>query len=140
MYVAFKKSSSTMYEKIISYVTKSKYVHCELVTEKYMNRFLGYSSEPFVGVRGKWIAYTDDWDFIPIPSKYEICMEFVFDKTMHCKYDYLGILGFVFKNKDDPARYFCSEWVATVLRLENPSKMSPGDLYKILKDRYYESD
>lgn len=139
MYIAFKKTKSTVYEKLISFFTKSEYVHCEFVTEKLMNRFLGYSCDPKDGVRGKWISFTDkDWDFIQIPRKYELYMEFMFDHTIGTKYDYLGVLGFVFKNRDDPKRYFCSEWIATILEIDEPSKISPGKLYNILKDKKYE--
>ena len=44
-----------------------------------------------------------------------------------------GDLLDVFGNPDNPKRYFCSEWCATVLGLNNPSKISPGWLYKYLK-------
>jgi hypothetical protein len=56
------------------------------------------------------------------------------EKTEGKKYDYLGALGFVFGNNENPNRWFCSEWCATVLGLENPSKLSPGDLYQKIKN------
>lgn len=141
MFIAFSKKCDTLLEKLIKIVTHSEFTHCEFVTEKLMNRFLGYSSFPFEGVRGKWISFKEEeWEFIKIPDYVEFDLEFVFEETINCKYDYLGVLGFIFGNKDDKKRYFCSEWIATVLDLKNPEKLSPGELYTIVKERYKDYD
>lgn len=132
MYIAFNKSNKTLMDKMIRFFTKSEYVHCELVTVKRSDKFYGYSAYPGEGVRAKWISYDpNEWEFIKIPS---VDVKNFLQKTEGKKYDYLGALGFVFGNNDNPNRWFCSEWCATVLGLENPSKLSPGDLYRKIKD------
>lgn len=132
MYIAFNKSNKTLMDKLIRFFTKSEYVHCELVTVKRTDKFYGYSAYPGEGVRAKWISYDpNEWEFIKIPT---VDVKSFMEKTEGKKYDYLGALGFVFGNNDNPNRWFCSEWCATVLGLENPSKLSPGDLYKKIKD------
>lgn len=132
MYIAFNKSNKTLMDKLIRFFTKSEYVHCELVTVKRSDRFYGYSAYPGEGVRAKWISYDpNEWEFIKIPT---VDVKSFMEKTEGKKYDYLGALGFVFGNNDNPNRWFCSEWCASVLGLENPSKLSPGDLFKKFKD------
>lgn len=132
MYIAFNKSNKTVLDKLIKFFTKSEYVHCELVTVKRVDKFYGYSAYPGEGVRAKWISYDpNEWEFIKIPT---VDVKTFMEKTEGKKYDYLGVLGFVFGNNENPNRWFCSEWCATVLGIENPSKLSPGDLYKKIKD------
>lgn len=131
MFIAFKKKGNSKLDKAISFFTRSEYVHCELVTVKRKDKFFGYSSEPYVGVRGMWVSYNpDEWDFVEIPK-----VEFkeFFDKTIGKKYDYTGVLGFVFlRLSENPNRWFCSEWCATVLGFDKPHRVSPGKLYNAL--------
>lgn len=141
MYIAFYKRCDNILDRLIRYFTKSEYIHCEIVTEKLITRFLGYSAFPFEGVRGKWVSYCEeDWDFVEIPSYVEMDLEFVFDETIDAKYDYLGVLGFVFGNRDNRKKYFCSEWIAMVLDLPEPSKISPAKLYELVKEKYNDND
>lgn len=134
MYIAFYKSNKTILDKLIKFFTKSDIVHCEVVTVKRSEKFYGYSSYPGEGVRAKWIKYNpDEWEFVKVEGNYDV-KEFLY-KTAGKKYDYLGCLGFVFGNADNPNRYFCSEWCATLLGIKNPSKISPGKLYKILTEK-----
>ena len=61
-----------------------------------------------------------------------------FDMVIHVgalkdkKYDYLGSIGIILGCRQDPNRYFCSEWCSEFLGLANPSKITPCELYKIL--------
>lgn len=137
MYIAFQKKSHTFLDKVISFVTRSEYVHCELVSVKTSNSFYGYTSEPFVGVRSKWVKYNqDEWDIIKLPDRY--CnlnnVKIFYNITKGKKYDYLGVLGFVFGNDDDKDRYFCSEWCSEALGLSNTSRITPGKLYEIVSN------
>ena len=136
MYIAFKKCEDDFLEKCIKFFTKSEFVHCELVSCFCNDTFYGYSSYPGEGVRAKYVNYDKDkWEFINLKNlKTQDVKEF-YNKTKGLKYDYLGVLGFVFGNPDNPKRYFCSEWCATVLGLNNPSKISPGWLYKYCKGK-----
>ena len=121
-------------EKCIKYFTKSEFVHCELVSCFCNDTFYGYSAFPGEGVRSKYIKYDPKvWEFINLKDIKTQDVKKFYEKTKGKKYDYLGVLGFVFGNHDNPNRYFCSEWCATVLGLNNPSKISPGWLYKYLK-------
>lgn len=134
MYIAFKKCENNFLEKCIKYFTKSEFVHCELVSCFCNDTFYGYSAFPGEGVRSKYIKYDPKvWEFINLKDIKTQDVKKFYEKTKGKKYDYLGVLGFVFGNHDNPNRYFCSEWCATVLGLNNPSKISPGWLYKYLK-------
>lgn len=134
IYIAFKTKPTDIIEHIISFVTRSKIIHCELVTELYKDRFLGYTSQAGVGVYKHWEHYDPNmWEFIALEERPSKVYEF-FYKTCGKGYDYLGCLGFVFGNRDDPKKYFCSEWCAECLGLENPSSLTPKDLYLYFKD------
>jgi len=139
MYIAFQKNTGSFIDNLISYFTKSKIIHCELVTVKSTkdNKFFGYSSYLGKGVRCGWIDINDNWVILPLNKtqfkdiKAQDIKDF-YAKTEGKKYDYLGCLGFVFGNPDDPKRYFCSEWCAEALGIENPSKISPAKLYDLI--------
>ena len=134
-YKAFEASGSIMSDKAIALWTRGKYSHCELVVDGYM-----YSSSPRDGgVRRKVHAYNlNTWEYIEVDIDVKELYGF-YGHTKDCKYDWLGILGFIFNNRDDPDKYFCSEWVATVLSFSKyrlskiPSKLSPNGLFKELK-------
>ena len=140
LYIAFKKSDNTCIDKLITFFTKSQYVHCEVVTSKTKDSIYGYSSYIKKGVRSKWINIDDRWDVIPLNKtrfknvRAQDIKDF-YTKTEGKKYDYLGCLGFVFGNPDNPNRYFCSEWCAEALGLKNPSKISPAKLREIIENR-----
>lgn len=134
MYIAFQKSNGSLVDRIISCVTKSEIVHCELVSQKFERedtvQFYGYSAYFDEGVRARWFKVPkDQWIFIKLNNVKVKQVKDFFEKTKGKKYDWLGILGFVFGNKDNPNRYFCSEWCAQALNFENPSKWSPAKLY-----------
>jgi hypothetical protein len=141
MYISFQKNTGSFVDNLISYFTKSEIIHCELVTTKSTkdNAFYGYSSYPGEGVRCGWIGIDDNWIILPLNKtkfkdlKAQDVKDF-YEKTKGRKYDWLGCLGFVFGNHDNPKRYFCSEWCATVMGIENPSKISPAKLYEIVKN------
>lgn len=135
MYIVFQKKSHSILDKLISFVTHSPLVHCELVSVKLADTFYGYTSEPFVGVRAKWIKYSDDdWVFVKLPNNIRDLNDIktFYNTTKGKKYDYLGVLGFVFGNRDNKNRYFCSEWCSEALGFKNPSKISPGKLYEMV--------
>lgn len=136
MYIAFKKCENNFLEKCIKYFTKSNYVHCELVSCFCSDTFYGYSAFPGEGVRSKYIKYDPKvWEFINLKDIKTQDVKKFYEKTKGKKYDYLGVLGFVFGNPDNPNRYFCSEWCAKALGFNNPSRISPGWLYKYFKGK-----
>lgn len=134
IYLAFKTKPTTFLERIVAFFTHSDIVHCELVTELYKDRFIGYTSRAGKGVYKHFDYYDKDlWEFIELDERPSTVYEF-FYKTNGRGYDYLGCLGIVLGTPDDPKRYFCSEWCAECLGLENPSSLSPSDLYYYFKN------
>lgn len=128
-YIAFKKKTGGFFETLVSFFTKSPYVHCELVSVKDDKTFFGYTSDPSEGgVTARRKSYNqDDWEFRKVNITAAKIKEF-YEPRANRKYDWLGCLGIVFGNPDNPKRYFCSEFCAECLGLENPSKFSPGSL------------
>lgn len=135
MYIAFYKKHKTFYEKLVRLFTKSKYVHCELVTIKLNKKFYGYTSMPGEGVVCGWKEYNEnDWDFVKINFGLNDIKDF-FDKTDGKGYDYLGAIGIVLGTPQNPDKYFCSEWCAEFLGIEKPWTVTPGKLYDMYKDK-----
>lgn len=143
--LAFKKvnNKSSLFNKLISKYTKSKYYHTELVLN---NNWI--SSDPKEGVYIKEVdnIKNEEWDFIIFEKisiserDYGIIMDYI-KKQDDKKYDFLGIIlsqivPFSLHNRN---KYFCSELCTKILQLfliEEvldlvPNNTSPGDLAKI---------
>jgi len=148
--VAFYKGASnangSFFSKLISFWTKSKYTHTELIlSDGYM-----YSSSYVENcVRKKKHKFnTEKWDYLNIEISNEKNILEFFEMTKGSKYDKIGILGFIIPLKDRTKEWFCSEWVSNALKIssikelfnQEPSKISPGKLFKILnnKEKNYE--
>jgi hypothetical protein len=139
--VAFYKSNQNhadWTDKLIAWWTGGSYSHTELIIDGYM-----YSTSPRDGeVRAKKHNFDENiWDYVEIDNvEIPKVIEF-FKMTKDQRYDWLGILGFVVPLKDRTNRWFCSEWVSNALKIagcrklwkQEPSKISPNKLYKILK-------
>ena len=118
--------------------TRGPYSHVELVIGDYM-----YSSSPRDGkVRRKTHIFDDKtWDYVEIDNINEQNIIEFYDITRGNNYDWLGILGFIIPIKDRTNKWFCSEWVSNALKIsgyeklwkQEPSKISPNKLYRILK-------
>ena len=94
------------------------------------------------GVRKKKHIYDfNKWKYLNIGFVEENNILDFFKQTNGDKYDWLGILGFIIPFKDRTNEWFCSEWVANALKIseckklwtKEPSKISPNELYKIIK-------
>ena len=132
-------------DKLINWWTGKKgYSHVELFVPDTMKRYT--SSGRIGGVVKKDIKSlqsTNVWDYIEVdlPCLGLSEIEQFYRKTKNDKYDWLGILGFILPIQDRTNKWFCSEWVATVLKntrchklaIYEPSKLSPNKLYEILK-------
>jgi hypothetical protein len=149
-------ASKNWYGRLIRKLTGSKYNHAYII----------YTSYLFGGWWGVEIA-EDGVVKLPlekIKAKYYLndCFEYEYNLDLGLqrtrqmvgkKYDWLGVLGFglkilikrLFRRKVDNTlqaggRLFCSEYVASVLKLAGafgfekvvPEEMSPGDIAKIL--------
>jgi len=140
--IAFYKANTDYAEiddKLIAWWTRGDYSHVELVIN---NNVMISSSGRDGGVRIKKHTYnTDQWKYISIDIEPKYIKEF-YEQTKNDKYDFLGILGFIFPIKDRTNKWFCSEWVSNVLKISGckklftlePSKISPNELYYILKE------
>ncbi len=136
MLIAFRRyNKNSLLDRIIRFATKSDFVHCALVSVKNKTLFYGYSSFMTGGVKSGWFGYDpDEWEFINLEGVTASHIKAFFEETKGRGYDYLGILGFIFGNPDNPKRYFCSEWCAEALMLNEPSSFSPGSLYNYIKE------
>lgn len=128
MYLAFKIKATSFLERLVRFFTDSDAVHCELVTALHRDQFFGYTSLPLEGVVKRWYSYDpDEWTFIEVRANPNDVLSF-YEKAKGKKYDYLGCLGFVINVRENPNRYFCSEFCAEALSLKNPSSYTPGRL------------
>ena len=121
-------SNGNLVDKAIAFYTRSKYSHVELVIGEYW-----YSTSPRdLQVRKKSIVPTDGrWDFIDVEVDLDYVVGF-YDRTKGAKYDWLGIAlsQFIPINVHYKSRWFCSEWCAEAMRLDEPHRYSPQDLYE----------
>ena len=136
--VAFYKGKGSWYSKLIRWWTKGKYSHTEIIIDGYQ-----YSSVECIGVRKKKHTPSDEWDYVTL---YDLNVNNIlsfFDITNACKYDKIGILGFIIPFKDRTNEWFCSEWCSNALKIsgykpmwnKEPSKISPNKLYRILTSK-----
>ena len=78
--------------------------------------------------------HPERWDIVDVPGITDSQMEAWFREHKDAKYDYLGLVGFVFRPiKGRSKKYFCSEAIAEAMGLNNPSRISPNDLYTAVK-------
>ena len=126
-------------DKLIALYTKGCYSHVELIIDNYQ-----YSATPRAGkVRAKPHVFDNNiWDYIEIDDADENIIKEFFDKTEGQKYDWWGIFGFVIPFKDKTNEWFCSKWDSNALKIsgckklwkQEPSKLSPNKLYRILNE------
>lgn len=127
-YLAFYKGKGDFLDKVVRLFTRSKYSHCAIVAHD-----IEYSSTSRMGgvyAKRLYIPYdVKEWDIVPVYIPAQDVVAF-YNRTKHCKYDYLGALGIVFTVfNQKKSRYFCSEWCAECLGLDKPYKCTPGSLY-----------
>lgn len=128
MKIAFYKGRKRFINRLICFVTNSKYSHVELVFEGG----LSFSSSMMDGgVRFKTIQFDpNNWDMYELPVQHSKDALEWFEKNLGKGYDYLGVMAFVFKSaKHTKKRYFCSEAIAAALKLPRPHLYSPATLY-----------
>lgn len=124
-------SNGNLVDKAIAWYTKSKFSHVELV----IGRDWFSTSPRDLEVRKKHIVPTQGvWEFVDIEVDEEHVMA-LHELTKGAKYDWLGIAlsQFIAANIHDTQRWFCSEWCAAAIKLDEPNKYSPEKLYKKVK-------
>jgi len=145
--VAFYKKTApkaTFYDKLVAWWTNSDVCHTEIVIDGYQ-----YSSSPRDGGVRK-VPHKIDyqaWQYLEMEILDKDLLRGLtfFEKTKHCKYDWMGILGFISPFKDREDRYFCSEWDSKFLMIvgvselfdKEPYRISPARLKAILLNQSY---
>lgn len=112
-------------------ITKAPYSHCEIAVKTTDKCYKCYSSSARdKGVRCKTMELpSDKWDLISLPEHVILDTIDLYEETQGEKYDYIGVLRFICPFlKPSPTRWFCSEWCAQALGLENPAQYSPNSL------------
>ena len=110
MRLAFYKAKyGNWWDKIISWWTWGPYSHCELV----FSDGEAFSASPRDGgTRFKAIEFVPErWDFIEVEVRDENELREWCKTQDGRKYDWLGILGFIFsiRRLDDKDKWYCSE-------------------------------
>jgi hypothetical protein len=106
MKVAFRYANASFFGRLISFWTRSKYQHVEIIFEH--PQYIAFSSsEDDGGTRFKPIDQLDNlndtkkWNILPISvseSKEVDVYEWVNNNLLHLKYNWADILSFVFRN------------------------------------------
>lgn len=130
---SFKNIYFRFVDEIIKLFSKGKYSHCEIAIQSNNGYFDCYTSSNLdKGVRCKTMKLPKErWDLIPINLSTDDIKNF-YALTAGRKYDFFGAIGVILKFGNSNKRYFCSEWCAELLNLQNPHKISPVKLHKIL--------
>lgn len=124
-------AAARLSDLIIRALTRSTYSHCELAAPRDGGQYDCYSSSiRDGGVRVKTMPLPPEkWDLIPIrqTNAYADMLNH-YGATRGQPYDWLGAAGVITRWRDDRRKWFCSEWCAAALRLDNPARFSPEAL------------
>lgn len=135
MQVAFYKGRTRLFNRLVSWYLRGVYSHCELVLWTNDDGFSTCASASFMdgGVRMKSIKLDPDhWDVIDVSGSLSKAVRWV-DDHEECRYDILGLLGFVWRRTPNSGhRWFCSEAVAAMLGMPEPWRFDPMALYSAL--------
>ena len=107
------------------------YTHTEIV---FSDGWAGTSRAVEGGVVLHKITYpADEWDLIEIDGDEAYARKW-FEDHAGAKFDYFGLLGFVWRRKDgQQTRWFCSESISDALGFPEPFRFDPCTLPNIFK-------
>lgn len=128
-------------DKLVSWITRGPFSHCELV---FSDGVCFSSSGRDEGVRFKLIDFKKEhWIFydLILSESEEAYVKTWCSLKVGKKYDWLGLLRFVFPNidSDDKRKWFCSEICVRALQKVNlftnlnHHKTSPNSFYKAVQ-------
>lgn len=130
----YKASAGGALDRLIAWWTASPYSHVELVFADGVS----FSSSPRDGgTRYKRIDFAaGHWDLVDLPTlpDAESRIRAWCDAQVPRRYDWRGVLGFVFRCGFDRGRWFCSEICLQAAQLDGlmdelvPHRTSPGAL------------
>jgi len=114
-------------------VTRGKYSHCEIAVALDKGLYRCYSASfRDGGVRIKTMMLpSNKWDLIALDVAYAEIMAF-HDRHIGKRYDWCGVLGFVFGNRDSANKWFCSEYCAACIGFAQAWRISPSLLHALL--------
>ncbi len=148
--IFFKAKCGNIWDKTISWFTKSEYSHVEI---RFSDGMCFSSASLEYGVRFRYIDVNDCWDIIELPNvseeKEEMVKNWCMDQIGR-NYDWFGIFGYIYgyvfgwshgcKNcLSDENCWYCSEICAYPLIaygiLNLPTNLiTPGELYSFIKE------
>jgi hypothetical protein len=122
---------AALFSIVVRWWLGGRYSHTELI---FSDGLAGSSSAQDGGVRLKRITFDPDrWDFIEVDGDEAKARQW-FEDHAGQGFDYLGLLGFVWRRSTQvKARFFCSESVAAALGFDEPHRMDPCTLPTIFK-------
>lgn len=118
---------------LIRKITRGQYSHCEIAIQVSDGIYDCYSaSYRDGGVRMKRMKLpSEKWDLILLMDNAALrqaVQEIHYERTKGQGYDYLGVLGVILPFRHRLNKWFCSEWCAWALGLEQPETYSPNSL------------
>ena len=136
MKIAFYKGRKHLFNILVSWWTRGPYSHTELVRETEPGSGVYHClSSSFMdgGVRMKRMKLDPEhWDLIDVDGDWDSAVDW-FQARIRCKYDVLGLVGFVFRRVPDVRdRYFCSEAVAAALGYPESWRLDPNTLHAVV--------
>ena len=145
VFIAFYKGGRRKGESPLKYAwdyavrlrTASPYSHCEIAIEQGWGVYECISSSMRDGgIRGKAMQLPKDrWDILPCTLTEREAREWL-SREQGKAYDYAGALRFVLPFlRQAPQKWFCSEFVAAALGIDNPSGQTPASVWKWLLQR-----
>ena len=126
----------TIVDRLICFATRGKYSHVEAMLEQNPDgSWQCASSTPRDGgVRIKNIFLKPEhWEIIDVDCDTQ-GVRYWFESHKGCKYDFLGILGFVIRQENGESnKYFCSEAIMESLGFDDAWRFDVSATYSILK-------
>lgn len=138
MYVAFYVGKGNWFDKLVRFWTRSNTSHVVAVFSDQRASFetnpptfynLIGTSDPKRGISLTYKEmYADEWQAVYVDADEAKVKQWFVDR-IGLKYDWLGVLGFVFPPiKQEPKRWFCSEAVAAALGISDSWRFNPAAL------------
>ena len=129
--VAFYKSKTRLFNRLIAWWTRGPYSHCELI----VGGCAFSSSIMDGGVRAKRIDFNPaHWDIVDVPWVNAVDAVAWFEANIGKDYDVLGLLGFIIRRVEGARnRFFCSEAVAESLGMGEGWRFDPNTLARALE-------
>jgi hypothetical protein len=130
--VAFYKGRHRPFNWFVSWWDSGPYSHCEILGEHFGGtEYMCYSSSALDGgVRKKRIKLdSKNWDIFEVDADMDFAMSW-FTKFEGCKYDYLGLVGYLIRIiRGEKKRFVCSEAMCEMLGYKDAFRFSPNALY-----------